>query len=166
MINDELFAKFDSIEELPISEEMLGAYMEGNANPNEVLQIEFEMSEDSDLSSFVYELEHDRASILDNLENQIFDPDYPHFLSDIELPGIENDSFHHSFYEDHMVAACCPDDFPNDVNPLSSGDLHNADDFFEYNLSSEDRFGIEDQSLDIDSPEECDDMFNNDSIDI
>ena len=34
MINDELFAKFDSIEELPISEEMLGAYMEGNANPN------------------------------------------------------------------------------------------------------------------------------------
>lgn len=63
MINDELSAKFDSIEELPISEEMLGAYMEGNANPNEVLQIEFEMSEDSDLSSFVDELTYDRGSI-------------------------------------------------------------------------------------------------------
>lgn len=69
------------------------------------------------------------VQFLDNLENQIFDPDYPHFLSDIELPGIENSAFHHSFYEDHMVAACCPDDFSNGVNPLSSGDLHNSDKF-------------------------------------
>lgn len=166
MNNEELFARFDSLEELPISEEVLGAYMEGNANPNEVLQIEFEMSENSNLSSFIEELANERGSILDNLENQIFDPDYPHFLSDIELPTIENDAFHHSFYEDHMVAACCPDDFSNGVSPLSSGYLHDADDFLEINFSSEDSFGIEDQSLDIDSPEECDDMFNNDSIDI
>lgn len=166
MINDELFAKFDSIEDLPISEEILGAYIEGNANPNEISQIVFEMSEDSDLSSFVNELAHDRGSILDNLENQIFDPDYPHFLSDIELPGIENDAFHHNFYDEHIVAACTPDDLSNGVSPLSSVDLHNTDDFLENNFSSEDSFGIEDQSLDIDSPEECDDMFNNDSIDI
>lgn len=32
MINDELLRKFDSIEDLPISEEMLGAYLEGNLN--------------------------------------------------------------------------------------------------------------------------------------
>ena len=30
MINEELLSKLDRIEDLPVSEEMLGAYMEGN----------------------------------------------------------------------------------------------------------------------------------------
>ena len=36
MIDDDLINKFDSIEDLPISEEMLGAYMEGNLDRYEM----------------------------------------------------------------------------------------------------------------------------------
>lgn len=166
MINDDLLRKFDSIDDLPVSEELLGAYLEGNVNPIERSHIEYEMSEDSELSSFVNELDYDSKSILDNLENQIFDPDYPHFLSDIQLPDIENAILHHNFYDDHIVAACCADDLSGGIKSLVPDDLHNADDFLENNFSSDDSFGIEDQSIDIDSQEDCDDMFNNDSIDI
>lgn len=166
MINDDLLRKFDSIDDLPVSEEMLGAYIEGNVNPMELSRIELEMSEDSDLLSFVKELEYDSSSILDNLEKQILDPDYPHFLSDIQLPDIESGDYNHVLNDNYMVAACCPDDFFGDASPLFSEDLHNADELLKNNFSSDDSFGIVDQSLDIDSPEESDDMFNNDSVDV
>lgn len=39
MISDELLNKFDRIEDLSVSEEMLGAYMEGNLSDNEISQI-------------------------------------------------------------------------------------------------------------------------------
>ena len=40
MIDDELMKKFDSIEDLPISEEMLGAYLEGNLTESEISDVE------------------------------------------------------------------------------------------------------------------------------
>lgn len=47
MIDDELLNKFDRIQDLPASEEMLGAYMEGNTNDEESLYIENLLSFDS-----------------------------------------------------------------------------------------------------------------------
>ena len=41
---DDIISRFDNIQDLPVSEEMLGAYLEGNLTPLEkiVLQPEFE----------------------------------------------------------------------------------------------------------------------------
>lgn len=40
MINDALLSKFDRLRDLPVSEELLGAYVEGNLTAIENLQIE------------------------------------------------------------------------------------------------------------------------------
>lgn len=166
MISDELLNKFDSIEDLPVSEEMLGAYIEGTLDSFESSQIESAISQDSLLSEFVDEISHDNTgSILDNLEHQILDPSYPVFISDLDLPNIDGDIANVPFYEDHMVDACCPDVFFDDINKRFSDDTFSLDHLIEENLSSEDSFLGSDQSLDIDS-HESDDMFNEDSIDM
>lgn len=53
MIDNELFAKFDRIQDLPFSEEMLGAYMEGKVDLYEASQIESVVSGDSALSDLL-----------------------------------------------------------------------------------------------------------------
>lgn len=53
MISDKLLNKFDRIEDLPVSEEMLGAYLEGNLDLLESSQIEFQISTDPYLSGLV-----------------------------------------------------------------------------------------------------------------
>lgn len=166
MINDELLAKFERIQDLPVSEEMLGAYMEGNVDSCEASQIESVISDDSALSEFVDSISHDSGFILDNLEQQIFDPTYPHFLSDIQLPspGIEIEP--ENFYQDYMMAAGYPGDRFNSLAPPLSDKTVSSDSLFEKNITFEDSFLGADHSLDIDSQEECDDMFNNDSNDI
>ena len=53
MINDELLAKFDRIQDLPVSEEMLGAYLEGNISDSELNVVQTAISSDADFESFV-----------------------------------------------------------------------------------------------------------------
>lgn len=53
MIDNELFAKFDRIQDLPFSEKMLGAYMEGKVDLYEASQIESVVSGDSALSDLL-----------------------------------------------------------------------------------------------------------------
>lgn len=79
MIDDELMKKFDSIEDLPISEEMLGAYLEGNLSPYESELVRNEI--DSDLS--LMNLTHSVTSDIDS--NIIFDSS---LIDSIELPLI------------------------------------------------------------------------------
>lgn len=50
MINEELLSKFDRIEDLPVSEEMLGAYLEDELLEEEKLQIENAIDFNDDLS--------------------------------------------------------------------------------------------------------------------
>lgn len=83
MIDDELMKKFDSIEDLPISEEMLGAYLEGNLSPYESEMVHNEI--DSDLS--LMNLMHSVTSDIDS--NLFFDSS---LIDSIELPLI-NDEF-------------------------------------------------------------------------
>lgn len=166
MISDELLNKFDRIEDLPVSEEMLGAYLEGTLDPFQSANVESEISSDNHLSSFVESIAHDDVTnILDNIEHQLFDPADSVFISDLQLPDLHVDAISHSFYEDHMVAACCPRDFFENVNDDTSNDLSSSADMLEKNFSNEDSFLGSDQSLDIES-HESDDMFNEDSIDM
>lgn len=166
MIDEKLLNKFDRIQDLPVPEEMLGAYIEGNVDSSEASQIEFAISEDTDLSDLVDGISSKNGSILDNLENQIFDQTYPHFLSDIQLPSLESNLIHENLFEDHMVAVCYPEDFFNGNNSSSTDELFPSDSLLEINLSHDDSFLDTDQSLDIDSHKESDDMFNADSNDI
>ncbi len=53
MISDELLNKFARIEDLPVSEEMLGAYLEGNLSENEVSQILPIINQDDIVSNLV-----------------------------------------------------------------------------------------------------------------
>ncbi len=92
MIDDELLAKFDRIQDLPVSEEMLGAYVEGNADICEITQIEFAVSENCELSEFVDNILREKDSILENIESQISDPSYHHILSDDFVRKIDDGS--------------------------------------------------------------------------
>lgn len=166
MISDELLNKFNSVEDLPVSEEMLGAYLEEKLDSSESANVEYELSSDNHLSTFVESIAHDDvASILDNVEHLLFDPSYPVFISDLQLPDLHGDAISHGLYEDHMVAACCLEDFSDNINNVISDNLSLSTGLLEENLSNNDSFIGSDQSLNIDS-RECDDVFNNDSIDL
>lgn len=166
MIDNELLAKFDRIQDLPFSEEMLGAYLEGNLDSCEASQIESVISRDSTLSEFVDSISLDSDSILDNLEQQIFEPTYPHFLSDIQLPSLGNKIDPENFYHDYMVEAYRPDSRFNILDTSLSDETFSSDSLLKKNITSDDSFMGSEHSLDIDSPEESDDMFNNNSNDI
>lgn len=52
MMDDELLSKFDSLKDLPISEEMLGAYIEGTLSYHECNQIEDILATNNDFALF------------------------------------------------------------------------------------------------------------------
>ncbi len=87
MIDDELMKKFDSIEDLPISEEMLGAYLEGNLSEDEIFEIIPVISQDSIVHNLMISIEETRSDE-NNFENFIDDQ--------IDFP---DDDFFTSIYE-------------------------------------------------------------------
>lgn len=54
-IND-LLAQFEDIQDNEISEEMLGAYLEGNLSADEALQVENAINQDDTLSAFMEDI--------------------------------------------------------------------------------------------------------------
>ena len=54
-LND-LLAQFESIQDNEISEETLGAYLEGNLNPDEFIQVENAINQDDALSSLMNDI--------------------------------------------------------------------------------------------------------------
>lgn len=54
-LND-LLAQFDSIQDNEISEETLGAYLEGNLSPDEFLQVENAINQDEVLGAFMNDI--------------------------------------------------------------------------------------------------------------
>lgn len=83
MIDDELLNKFDRIQDLPVSEEMLSAYYEGKTTPSESLSIQSSISDDSSLQNLLSNLSQDQ----DNYNNYFFDGeiDFPQdsFFTDV-----------------------------------------------------------------------------------
>lgn len=142
MINDELFAKFDSLEDLPISEEILGAYMEDNLSPAELTEVENSIQENDFVSSIV------NSSI--DIEGEL-DSDgltaYPN-LDEIQLPNIPEDSFIDidlsfthplSDMADYdYAAACAYDDGYSHNDIYSNNDLENLFEDDDSSLDSSD----------------------------
>lgn len=69
--------KFDDLEDLPVSEEMLGAYLEGNLHGAEFREVQNYVHEDTSLSSLIGNIEADMGCLND------LDYSYQHRFGDI-----------------------------------------------------------------------------------
>lgn len=124
MINDDLLAKFDRIQDLPISEEMLGAFMENNLDETEAEMVSHAI--DTDL--YLMNLSHDISSeFVENINEEYNHCDES--VSYVEMP---------TFYEEDAQSIESLDGETNDLCSLDSDDfvLPNIDDYF----PSEDSF--------------------------
>lgn len=84
------------IKPLPISEEMLGAYLEGNLTQSDATYVEQMLQGNDDLSSFVNEL-----SVSDDLMSNYQVEELPSFENDFTLPEIATEVG--TFVEPHIL---------------------------------------------------------------
>lgn len=120
----EILQEFEGIQELPVSEETIGAYLEGNLVGSELRDVHNLLNSDSGLSQIVNEIEDIDKSI-DN------------FISPSQS-GIETPSILNSFERIHEV-------------PFGSG--FPGEDFFTLD-SGESLFDVDFGSLDVSTPHE------------
>lgn len=83
------------IKPLPISEEILGAYLEGNLSQNDAQYVEQMLQDNDELSAFVEEL-----SVSDDLTSGYPMEDIPSFENDFTLPEIATEV---GIYLEHQV---------------------------------------------------------------
>lgn len=83
------------IKPLPISEEMLGAYLEGNLTQSDAQYVELMLQDNDELSAFVEEL-----SVSDDLTSDYPMEDIPSFENDFTLPEIATEV---GTYLEHQV---------------------------------------------------------------
>lgn len=92
MIDEELMNKFDRIQDLPVSEEMLGAYLEGNLSEEEVSDIELMLQYQpylSEISEEVSQLYVSDSNFCDNTELII-----PHLADSLNVSWDMSDGIH------------------------------------------------------------------------
>lgn len=98
------------IKPLPISEEMLGAYLEGNLAQSDAQYVELMLQDNDELSAFVEEL-----SVSDDLTSDYPMEDIPSFENDFTLPEIatevgtylEHQVLHFGFEPSFVDVAAC-----------------------------------------------------------
>lgn len=160
MINDELLAKFDRIQDLPVSEEMLGAYMEGNLQDSERMEVDSWIDHNLALRSLIEEcadptLYDDAFSLLDSTA-----------LDEIGYPP--EDCFQDAFRNIVFSSLDSVDTFIEQTNELLNGcytnglwgtDDWSANDFGDCS-EMDDRFSSNDHLLDTETPD-MGDVFSN-----
>lgn len=142
------------IKPLPISEEMLGAYLEGNLAQHDAKYVEQMLQGDNEFSAFVEEL-----SVSDNLTSNYLLEDMPSLENDFTLPEISTEFG--TYIEPHVlpfgfepsfadVAACaCMSDITDD------GDIIINEEMLDTAISDDLDFGV-----DIN----CEDLPNGDEL--
>lgn len=142
-IDENLACKFGDIADLPVSEELLGAYLEGNLDGIDAATVEDAISEASDLEDLVDGVSDvdDLVADMDGLDSEDYNVvDFVPF----ELPSWE------PWSEYSYVAAGCPDDdFDDDIDVSVHTDFDNDEDDV-YDNSDTDDFN---QTLEIDDYE-------------
>lgn len=111
------------LQQLPISEEMLGAYLEGNLSIDEIQVVEQVIQSDNTFSTFVNELSFD-----DKVAQNFFDEDSPILGEDFELPEIDIPIVTMDFVEPPFI-----DNIENDIiynNMKTSHNLETASRIF------------------------------------
>ena len=167
MIDDELMKKFDNIEDLPISEEMLGAYLEGNLSDAESIVVNNTIDSFSELSSIITEIPSIDDFNTFELYNEEQDFDEGSVLDDFELPSIRS-------LELGDIPSICTDEFiiqstledvvkVDSVYHLEPSSLDDTQQFFENNLFSDDNSTHDSNSLELNNNSDSlsdEDMFN------
>lgn len=139
MIDDELLNKFNNIEDLPVSEEILGAYLENSLTDNVAIEVNGIIENSGYLTSLINtiqsqsdlnaeDLVHKESTVLDGILDWV----------DIELPEVTNSEISglESLYV--TLSSGIAED-----NLLFSG-IHGNDIFF----SDDDSFNVDNTSLD------------------
>lgn len=166
MINDELLSKFERIKDLPVSEEMLGAYAEGNVTDSEQMLISTIADSSSEISTLLSDVEewkgvfesdlHDFNQIdvvavpvnnLPNIDDFLFSNNYEDTSFGLESIGAE--------ILDPFDGSSIDSLFSSDISPLGND-----------NLSIDgDSFKQEEHSLDTNSDSDGDIDFESDGSD-
>lgn len=103
MIDEELLNKFDRIQDLPVSEEMLGAYIEGNLRGSELREVHKYLHHDPFCREICNEISNEDLINLNQLEIPILE-DMDIFQNcNIVLPLIDDMQLE---IDDYGVAAC------------------------------------------------------------
>lgn len=94
MISDELLSKFDSIEDLPVSEEMLGAYMEGNLHGSVFREIQNYIHNEECVSTLL-DVIHEDIAIISGMDDPlsregVLWADNDDILVDFVLPEVDS----------------------------------------------------------------------------
>ena len=122
------------IKPLPISEEMLGAYLEGNLTQSDATYVEQMLQGNDDLSTFVNEL-----SVSDDLMSNYQVEELPSFENDFTLPEIATEVG--TFVEPHILPFGFEPSFVDVAACAMIPDL--TDDGGNFNIVSEDESFIE-----------------------
>ena len=140
-IDENLAYKFGDIADLPVSEELLGAYLEGNWDDFDAATVEAAISESPDLGGLVDGIS-DVDDILADMDDWNGDDYNVVDFVPFEVPSWE------PWNEYGHVAAGCPDDDIDDIDVSVETDFDDDDDV--YDISDTDDFN---QTLDIDDYE-------------
>lgn len=163
MIDDELLSKFDRIEDLPVSEEMLGAYLEGNLDDAESLEISSIVDSNPNISAISFEINNEVSFEHNNLE------DTSHAnIEDFSLPEINA-----AIFEPANLDSINAIDFSNVLAPFDFGvsaiadtPIETVESFTdENNFSPFDSSDADAQSLDTDYDVDADNNMFNDNYD-
>ncbi len=161
MISDELLTKFESIQDLPISEEFLAAYDEGKLDPYERLCIETKIENNPLIDAIIGDYQNDYLVYNDTQDDVI-----PFSLDDINLPEIpEIGEMFKNIYSDinnldfgKSIQNSVIEDFNNYSRNLLSSDNNIDQEIF---IEGCDIFDTDDSSISSESPIE-DDSINED----
>lgn len=160
---------------LPISEEMLGAYLEGNLSASEAIKVESVLENDTNFSKFVSEItpsdEIEECSIFDDEPDFINNfelPNIPGFIIDLPDISINNDDFSNESLCDNTISMFPTESFSpldaiedfNITEEMIADEIsldENSDEFYDNCFTDNDASINDDHVQDVDFD---DDLFN------
>ncbi len=164
MIDEELMGKFDRIQDLPVSEEMLGAYFEGNLSDSESIEVSSIIDTNPNLSYISFEVGASNPDF-----EAAFQPlDDGFVFLDFGLPEI--DEFENCFQiyqpaDGIDFAAICETQLADDMFGVEHSDTDVIPEIDNYNAQLHDSFDMDSQSLNSDSNLGTNDDMLNENLD-
>lgn len=163
MIDEELLAKFDRIQDLPVSEEMLGAYFEGNLSDSESIDVLSMIDTSPDLSFISFETDTPDT----DMRSDSYSFEGAELIStDFNLPEINDVESSCKFPEvsnEIEATAICEPQITDDINGFEPSEIITNTGIFDNNVQLHDGSDMDYQSLDLDTdshPETNEDMLN------
>lgn len=164
MIPDKLLYKFDRVQDMPVSEEILGAYFEGNLSDSEAIEVSSVIDTNPDLSYISFEIGADAT----DFETGLYPLDEKFIALDfglLEIDEFENNFQHHQLANEIDFAAICEPQSADDMFGLEHSDTDVTPDIGNSNVILHDSFGMDSQSLDSESNSGTNDDMLNENLD-